>query len=338
MKSTGLRAGRLASFGACPLGWSVVACTLSRCSSLAAVVLTLAACGTATIRQAHEISEAGKAYSGAMVALADVTIDRAIDESAAGLEKQRAVGWGVVSVDDQAGALERDRIIVARLVHDISIFKAHSARLGDYFDAVGKLAAEPANEGYATATKDLATSVGALGTALENTSIVKSVHVTSAQAAAIGTIGGAIGDWYEARAVRAVLDRDSTLIASQLVLQRKALQYFGDIVGSADALSAANFYRTKVRDPFVNGYPSKVGAHVDPPALPDEWKGNYATAAKANDVVAQIEDAKKASDKFAKAWDEFAHGTWTTADLVGDLTRVRDTLQAAQKAHENRHE
>jgi len=307
-------------------------------AATAAVILGLASitgCGTsASLRQGHDIAEAGKAYSAAMVAVADITIDRKVDQSAVGLERGRAKAWKAMPASAQSQALDQERKDASSLVHTISIFKAHSARLGDYFQALGKLVAEPAKQGYADATNDLAKSVGVLGKTLESTNIVSNAHVTPLQQEGLGTLGGIAGEWYQSAAVRKVLERDGTLIETQLEVQRRALAAFAGIINAEDALSGQQFFVSRVREPFLKDF----GKGPSATPLSEDWRTDFATSVKSSYVVAQVEDAKIAADKFAKAWNEFKSGKPTTEDVVGDLTRVRDGLQAAQKVHENRHE
>jgi len=321
------------AYRSAPTRWGGI---ILRAGFLAAISLLLGACGsTATLRQGHEISEAGKTFATAMQTLADLSVESAIDESAAGLAESRSEAWGKFSSSTRLAAdLAKQRGKLAELVFQIALFKTHSAKLEEYFVALGHLVDEPAKEAYVAATQELAASAGTLAATLQARNIVTSAHVTPVQQSALASLGGAVGQWYQAHSVKKVLQRDARTIDDQLVMQQKAIGYYIEIIVADKELEATAHYKKKVLGPYVSGYPA---APAPAPPLASEWRADFGTDVKTKLLVDKAVEANKAVEKLRAAWKDFTEGRWNTGDILGDLTRLRDGLEQVKKLHEGRH-
>jgi hypothetical protein len=296
-----------------------------------AAVVALTACGTTTtLRNGADIADAGKAYATAIQAVADLTIDKHVEWVASGALKSREPP--AITARQLGTSLDLDVKASREFVHQIVIFKAHTQRLGDYFDSLGNLVNADVKQPYVDSTKQLAGSVDTLGKALQAAGVAKGIHVTDAQQTAIGALAGTVATAIHGEKVAEVLRRDADLIDDEIAVQGAALEFFKGKVGFTDQLALDRLYVESVRAPYAQD----VVQGIRPP-LPADWKDNLAVTIKDVQIEAQIAAAQSAAEKLRNAWRAFLAGKGNAADLLADVTLLRDTAEQVQVLHANRH-
>jgi hypothetical protein len=296
-----------------------------------AAALALTACGTTTsLRYGADIADAGKAYSVAIQSVADLAIDKHVDWVANGAIKTREPA--AITGRQLGTALDLDIKGSREFVHQVVIFKAHAQRLGDYFDALGKLVNADVKQPYIDSAKELAGSVDTLGKALQAVGVAKDIHVTDAQQTAAGALAGTVATAIHGEKVAEVLRRDADLIDAEIALQGAALEFFKAKVAWADQLALDRLYVEKVRAPYAQD-----AVQGSRPQLPADWKDNLAIALKDVQIETQIAKAQSAADKLRNAWRAFLAGKGNASDVLGDVTLLRDTAEQLQTLHANRH-
>jgi hypothetical protein len=147
-----------------------------RCQIALVATLALTARGTtASLRHGSDIAEAGKAYSGAIQTVADVAIEKHVEWLANGAISAREPA--AITGSQLGTTLDLDLKGSREFVHQLVVFKAHAQRLGDYFDALGKLENADVKQPYIDSAKELAGSVDTLGKAFQAVGIAKDLHV-----------------------------------------------------------------------------------------------------------------------------------------------------------------
>lgn len=295
------------------------------------IAVALTACGTTTsLRQGADIAEAGKAYSLAVQSVADLTIEKHVDWIASGALKGRAPA--AVTGEQLGTSLDKDVELSREFVRQVVIFKAHTQRLGDYFDTLGKLVNADVKQPYVDSTQQLAGSIDTLGKALAAAGVAKGIHVTEAQQSAAGALAGTVATAVHGQIVAEVLRRDAALIDVEIAVQSDALEFFKAKVGSIDQLAVNRLYIEKVRIPYAQS-----AVQGNRPPLPADWTENLGVVIVGIAIEKQIAAAQSAANQLANAWRAFLAGKGNAADLLADATLLRDTATQAHALHANRH-
>jgi hypothetical protein len=156
--------------------------------------------------------------------------------------------------------------------------------------------------------------------------------VTDAQQTAIGALAGTVATAIHGEKVAEVLRRDADLIDDEIAVQGAALEFFKGKVGFTDQLALDRLYAQSVRAPYAQD----IVQGTRPP-LPADWKDNLALTIKDVQIEAQIASAQSAAEKLRNAWRAFLAGKGNAADLLADVTLLRDTAEQVQTLHANRH-
>jgi len=207
------------------------------------LILNVACAPTQTIEQSRDLSTSGLAYTQAVEALVDSSVDSIIDFDSASLIKSRRG-----QPEEQLRMiLAAQNEALAALIAELETFKGQNKLLRSYFVNLQALADSPVKE-------DVGGSVSALGGSINqlNQSLKGDFSLSAQQQSEIGKLAGLVAQSAQAGKLKSTLQRDAEVIATQLALHELQLEFIAGIL--KDRFDAENelFFSEHVEKPYSN--------------------------------------------------------------------------------------
>lgn len=323
--------------------------------ALVMLIPILTACETTRVlRQGNALAETGKAYSDAMMPLADLVLTERIERKSNRLADERknlttenllkfpqaaykpfvATCNGDRSLDSPA----KQRSCIDGLILDkateemqayqilLEIYKAHTRKLAEYFVALNAFMDTDAKTLGQTAIQEAATGLQSLGNSLESKFKISAGQITGLQ-----SLGGVAFSEMHGREAKKILDSQVNMIGRELAIQNAVLQQFENLLAQErkrDKLSIENFV---VRPAF------QAGTDTTPrPALPGDWVIKWTAVVTDHSAIETLKTAQSASKNAVKAWKAYVEGRPDFKDLLDDINLTKGGVAALKKIHESR--
>jgi hypothetical protein len=272
---------------------------------------------TASIEQGKNLSASGIAYSDAVYALIDVSIDKVIDFDSVELRKGR---FGEAAVLKQR--IEEQNKAVADVVAELASFKAQTAILKAYFVNLQALADSTVKDDAGAAVQALSESIGSLNGAIGNKAAVARAEALKQP---LGTLAGLVAQSVQAEKIKRALTRDADVINRFLRLQEIQLENISDILKDRFVATNDLFASEEVNGPYADT--KRV--------LGDEWIANRKLYIKSTFVNQQLDAARQAASQLQGIWADIAQGKADIGSLrivIADIDGFVGAVQAIEAA------
>jgi hypothetical protein len=297
-------------------------------STLLALALLLGGCASVPVERGKDLSSAGIAYAKATAAVIELAIDAALDASSedrAEIRRGTKVPAASDKPEDKAAReallkkleadLTRSDERLVTTVHSYLRLKRSVSAVEAYFQGLAALSG--ANPAAATekAVESLMKNVAGLSKALESGHTIK-----PDQQSAVAGLAGLIVKQAHGAAIARALERDAEVIGRALVLQELALDAAVGDINANLALAADEYYRDKVRRPYLDG---NVGSG---------WVDARRTALRTRALGtsdAAVRSASAAARQMQAVWGRILAGETSGEEFLRMLKDVQELLDAA---------
>lgn len=277
------------------------------------LMLNTACAPTQTIEQSRDLSTSGLAYTQAVEALVDSTVDRIIDFDTTSLIKSRRG-----QAEDQLKMiLTAQNQALSDLIKELETFKGQNKLLQSYFMNLQALADSPIKEDVGGSVSALSGSINEL-----NKSLKGDLDLTPQQQTEIGKLAGLVAQSSQASKLKSALQRDAEIIATQLALHEQQLENITDIL--KDRFDAENelFFREQVEKPFSS---SDQAADLGP-----AWRSAREQYLRTQFNNEKLATAQVAAKQLRGVWTDILQGRNDTGSLrvlISDINEFVTSIE-----------
>lgn len=284
-------------------------------------LLTVAACGTATIQNAQRISASGTALTTAIPDVYDASLLSTVSTQG-GLLATNRVKKIEGQTNDELKKLRRDVFDKTRDAvqerHDIlSDLRLHSQILRRYFSSLEALARSGEPEKFSESTGNIITALGAISPQIVNHRI---------GGVSIGSAAPDLVELVVSNSVAAKLGQrlktDYPLVQRELALQEAALSLLALDIEDNSNTHRLNFVRTVVREPYATGT-----------SLPKGWEAEWAKAYAPQPQVEAVSLASSAMRDLRRDYEALVTGEVSSASagyLLEDISEIVSLIETAK--------
>jgi hypothetical protein len=289
---------------------------------LLAVYLLCAACApTQTIEQSRDLSTSGLAYTNAVDLLVDSTVNRLIDfDSSVALKSRR--GQGEAQLRMMLQTLNQD---LTAIIEELEHFEDQNRLLKAYFLNLQALADSPVQQDFGGAVSELSGSISEL-----NSTLNQRFELTSDQQASIGALAGLVGKSIQAAKIKNALERDASIIGTQLALQEQQLEVIAGILQDRFAAENDLFYHEHVEAPY-----SDFGGQ---PELGDQWRDDREQFIRSQFTYEQLQTAQTAAKQLRGIWADILQGgndIGSLKILISDVNEFVAAIEILQQSSDS---
>jgi hypothetical protein len=282
---------------------------------LLVAVAVLSGCAGTNIQRAEQLGTLGKVYADAVTAAGDEALVSVTAFSLEEIRKERK-GGAFRTPEDREKAIndEIDRLKKRQML--VADSHAQVALLGEYFASLQQFAKQDVAGSVETATAGLTGSINKLGIAIENNPQAKA-RLSEPERTAIAKLAGLVAREVHGQALARILERDATMIGTQLTLLAKVLATYTEWIGVRNDMEIEQFYRQNVVKPFT--------ATGD---LPAGWDKDVRTYLRGSDLAVQLAKAQAAGQRMERFWARYLAGDTSIGEMVANLKEVQSLLDA----------
>jgi hypothetical protein len=285
---------------------------------LAAYLLCAACAPTQTIEQSRDLSTSGVAYTNAVDSLVDSTVNRLIDfDSSVALKSRR--GQSEAQLTMMLQTLNQD---LTAIIEELEHFKDQNRLLEAYFLNLQALADSPVQQDFGSAVSELSGSINDL-----NSTLNQRVELTSDQQASIGALAGLVGKSVQAAKIKVALERDASIIGTQLALQEQQLEVIAGILQDRFEVENDLFYRESVEAPYAD--------FAGQPDLGDQWRDNREQFIRSQFTYEQLQTAQTAAKQLRGIWTDILQGGNDIGSLKILISDVNEFVVAIENLQES---
>jgi hypothetical protein len=287
---------------------------------LLAAYLLCAACAPAqTIEQSRDLSTSGLAYTNAVDSLVDSTVSRLIDfDSSVALKSRR--GQSEAQLRMMLQTLNQD---LTAIIDELEHFKDQNRLLAAYFLNLQALADSPVQQDFGGAVSELSGSISELNSTLNQN---QRFELTPDQQASIGALAGLVGKSIQAAKIRKALERDASIIGTQLALQEQQLEVIAGILQDRFAAENDLFYHEKVEAPYAD--------FAGQPDLGDQWRDDREQFIRSQFTYEQLQTAQTAAKQLRGIWTDILQGGNDIGSLKILISDVNEFVVAIENLKE----
>jgi len=298
------RADRRGLSSSVHLGWAL----------LLFIVLALSTCATTQVQRAAQLGVLGKTYAEAVTLAGDEAMATTITFSLAEIRKERA-GGAFPTPEDRSQALKNQIEIIEQRQRMVETSNQLLALLAEYFADLEQFAKQDISTSFETATGGLVDSINKVGSTVESNTQAKA-KISDAERTSLAKLSGLVARQVHGQALARVLERDASMIGTQLKLMSKILATYSEWIRARSDMELKEFYRDRVVKPFV--------ATGD---LPGKWEQDVRHYLQGTNLSAQLAKAKAAGDRMERFWAGYLAGEISIGDVVADLKDMERLLQ-----------
>jgi len=281
---------------------------------LLGMVVALSSCATTQVQRAAQVGALGKTYAEAVTLAGDEAMATSITFSLSEIQKERA-GGAFPSPEDRSKAIKDQIEILSKRQQLVNTSNQLLALLAEYFADLEQFAKQDISTSFETATGELVDSINKVGGTVENNTQAKA-KISDAERTSLAKLSGLVARQVHGQALAQVLERDATMIGTQLKLMSKILATYSEWIRSRSDIELKEFYRDRVVKPFV--------ATGD---LPGQWEQNVRRYLQGTNLSAQLAKAKAAGDRMERFWAGYLAGEISISEVVADLKDMEQLLQ-----------
>ena len=281
---------------------------------LLGMVVALSSCATTQVQRAAQVGALGKTYAEAVTLAGDEAMATSITFSLSEIQKERA-GGAFPSPEDRSKAIKDQIEILSQRQQLVTTSNQLLALLAEYFADLEQFAKQDISTSFETATGELVDSINKVGGTVENNTQAKA-KISDAERTSLAKLSGLVARQVHGQALAQVLERDATMIGTQLKLMSKILATYSEWIRSRSDIELKEFYRDRVVKPFV--------ATGD---LPGQWEQNVRRYLQGTNLSAQLAKAKAAGDRMERFWAGYLAGEISISEVVADLKDMEQLLQ-----------
>jgi hypothetical protein len=286
------------------LGWAL----------LLGIFLSLSGCATTQVQRAEQLSVLGKTYADAVTLAGQEAMASSITFSLAEIRKERA-GGAFPTPEDRSKELKNQIEILEQRQQMVETSNQLLALLGEYFADLEQFAKKDISASFEAATGGLADNINKIGKAVENDPQAKA-KISDGERTALAKLSGLVARQVHGQALARVLERDASMIGTQLKLMSKILVTYSEWIRARSDMELKEFYRERVVKPFVGDG-----------ELPGSWDRDVRHYLQGMFLSEQLAKAKAAADKMERFWAGYLAGETSIGNLVADLNDMQRMLE-----------
>lgn len=297
---------------------------------VALLLIGLTGCNSQPIKQAKAFAEAGIAYSEAMDALMESTIEIVVEKDSRTLLYIQSL---TNLADKQA---ERTKLENYLSKHDTAIKKQLSAlnelhknsrQLKLYFVNLNALATANVSDAAFQSTGKLSDAINASNAKLKKS---QNLVVSENEKQALSAVSGFVASTFQSSQLRRAIKRDAQIISEQLLLNEKMFALLSEIILQARRVDNAREYKTKVMRPYKKKTISNTIT----------WKNYRKDILIASYHDATLDRARESAQQMRFIWHSMVENKPDIASIelliqdVNDIVAVAEQVKAALKDKE----
>ncbi|HVO83099.1 MAG TPA: hypothetical protein VMU60_01620 [Syntrophobacteria bacterium] len=290
--------------------------------ALVGILLSLSNCATTQGQRAEQLGMLGKTYADAVSVAGEEATASSITFSLAEMRKERA-GGAFATPQDGLEALKEQIGIIEQRQQMVQTSNQLLALLAEYFADLEQFAKQDISTSFETATGGLVDGINKVGQAVESNPQAKA-KISDAERTALAKLSGLVARQVHGYALARILERDASMIGTQLKLMSKILATYSEWILARSTMELKEFYRDRVVKPFAASG-----------ELPGSWDQDVRRYLQGTSLSEQLAKAKAAGERMERFWADYLAGDipvgQVTADLK-DMERLFQEISAFNKA------
>jgi hypothetical protein len=282
---------------------------------LLGVILTLSGCAATQVQRAEQLGMLGKTYADAVALAGQEAMASSITFSLNEIRKERA-GGAFPTPEDRSKELKDQIEIIEQRQKLVETSNQLLALLAEYFGDLERFAKQDISTSFETGTGGLVDSINKIGNAVENNPKANA-KISDAERTSLAKLSGLVARQVHGQVLARVLERDASMIGTQLKLMSKILATYSEWIRARSDMELKEFYRDRVVKPFVG-----TGE------LPGSWDQDVRRYLQGTSLSEQLAKAKAAGDRMERFWAGYLTGEISIRDMVTDLKDIEQLLQA----------
>ena len=278
-------------------------------------IFALSGCAATQIQRAEQLGALGKAYADAVSMAGDEAMASTVTFSLAEIRKERK-GGAFATTQERASAINEQITLLQKRQSLVEMSDEQVALLGEYFSDLGQFAKQDVAGSVETATGGLLASINRVGLAIEDNPQAHA-KISEAEQTALAKLSGLVARQVHGQALARILERDASMIGTQLKLLSKVLATYAEWIGARSDMELKEFYRERVVKPF-----SAAGD------LPGAWDADVRTYLHGSSLSGQLVKAQAAGERMERFWAGYLAGDTSISGMVADLKEVAQLLDA----------
>ncbi len=278
-------------------------------------VLALSGCATTQVQRAEQLGTLGKTYANAVALAGHEAMASSITFSLSEIRKERT-GGAFPTPEDRSKAIKNQIEILEQRQLLVETSNHLLALLAEYFAGLEQFAKQDISTPFETATGGLVDSINKSGQVVENNPKANA-KISDAERTALAKLSGLVARQVHGQAIARVLERDASMIGTQLKLMSKILATYSEWIRDRSDMELKEVYREQVVKPFVG-----TGE------LPASWDQDVRRYLEGTSLSEQLAKAQAAGERMERFWAGYLAGEISIGDMVAVLKDVEQLLQA----------
>jgi len=282
---------------------------------LLGVILTLSACATTQVQRTEQLGTLGKTYADAVALTGQEAMASSITFSLNEIRKERA-GGAFPTPEGRAKELKDQIEIIEQRQKLVETSNQLLRLLAEYFADLEQFAKQDISTSFETGTGGLVDSINKIGKTVENNSKANA-KISDAERTALAKLSGLVARQVHGQALARVLERDTSMIGTQLKLMSKILATYSEWIRARSDMELKEFYRDRVVKPFVG-----TGE------LPGSWDQDVRRYLQGMSLSEKLAKTQAAGERMERFWAGYLAGEISIGDMVAVLKDMEQLLQA----------
>jgi len=285
------------------------------CLLFLAVVPALFGCATTQVQRAEQLATLGKTYADTVSLAGQEAMASSIAFSLAEIRKERK-GGAFPKPEDRSEAIKNQMEILKHRQKLVEMSNQLVALFAEYFANLEKFAKQEISASFETATGGLIDSINDVSQAVEASPQAKA-KISNAERASLAKLSGLVARQVHGQALARVLERDASMIGTQLKLMSKILATYSEWIRTRSDMELQEFYRGRVEKPFVGTE-----------ELPGSWDQDVHHYLQGTGLSEQLVRAQAAGERMERFWAGYLAGEISSREMIVSLKEMEQVLEA----------
>lgn len=264
-------------------------------------ILSSTACSTVIVDRTAGAAATGRAYTETLKKVNDLALRHSTNFGADFLSSN------LIRTPELLGEVTNVQKDRQRTVAESS---AYLDKLAEYFNGLEALSKGDSSEATSAA-------LGNVADALKKEPF--KISISDGRKAALTGLAGFIAKQAHAAAVETALRRDADKVAQAIAVSDEMLDAVSRWIAKQETLEAEKAFQTKVQAPFTSGA-----------ALGSEWQSAWKDYVRGPAVNVVLGDAKEASGKLQRAWQNLLTGNYSFDEVLASLKNVQAGIDSVE--------
>jgi hypothetical protein len=279
------------------------------------IVLVLFGCATTQVQRGGQLGALGRTYADAVALAGQEAIASSVAFSLVEIRNERA-GGAFPAPEDRSKAIEDQIEILKQRQQLVEMSNQLLGLLAEYFADLEQFAKQDISTPFEMATGGLVDSINRISDALATNPQARAT-VSEAEHTSLAKLSGLVAYQVHGQVLARVLERDASMIGTQLKLMSKILATYSGWIRARSNMELQEFYSNRIVKPFVGTE-----------ELSGSWDDDVRRYLQGTNLSGQLADAKSAGERMERFWAGYLAGETSIGDIAVNLKHMELLFEA----------